>query len=45
MEREQELLKKISELERQLELTKSNHVFREKIENMSSEVIDSNPYR
>lgn len=38
----EELQLKISELERQL---KKNAVVREKISNMSAEVVDSNPYR
>lgn len=41
-----ELKQRIEELEAQLAATKQKDVLRrEKIENMSSEVVDSNPYR
>lgn len=43
----QELLDKIKHLEMELEREKDNHkqIAREKINEMSSEVVDSNPYR
>lgn len=41
-----ELKQRIEELEAQLAAAKQKNVLRrEKIENMSSEVVDSNPYR
>lgn len=41
----QDLQKRIEELEQQLILARQQQCVREKIENMSSEVVDSNPYR
>lgn len=40
-----ELKKNISELEAKLKLAGHKKCVRTKIENMSSEVVDSNPYR
>lgn len=45
MESVEELKNKIAELEAQLAKTQENAPIREKIQNMSSEVVDSNPYR
>lgn len=41
----QELLNKIHELEEKLRTANQKQHVRKKIENMSSEVVDSNPYR
>lgn len=41
----EDLQKRIKELEEQLQLARHQQCVREKIENMSSEVVDSNPYR
>lgn len=41
----EELQKKVSELEEQLKVARQQQCVRKKIENMSSEVVDSNPYR
>lgn len=45
MESVEELKNKISQLEAQLAKAQGNAPIRQKIQNMSSEVVDSNPYR
>ena len=45
MESMKDLQKRVKELEDELEKTRQTGVFRSKISEMSSEVVDSNPYR
>jgi hypothetical protein len=45
MESMKDLQKRVKELEAELEKTRQAVVFRSKISEMSSEVVDSNPYR
>lgn len=45
MESMKDLQKRVKELEDELEKTRQAGVFRSKISEMSSEVVDSNPYR